>query len=364
MGHRVFFMTTSQIKADAFAPEWTPSTPVSNEFFSDHRSVPQTKPLPEPFRVQIPEASKADFGQQTIVGRHNLHESELFTDAALIDLLDRFPRKNLHALTMGTDPLRPEENRLAINEGVSGADLLRAVKKGRFWLNITRVDRADRRYRQLIDELYTQLSAQVPHFEPDLTQGSLLISSPNALVYYHADAPASVLWHFRGRKRVWVYPAMDARYLQREVLEDIFAGVRHEYLTFDMSFDNDAVVYDLEPGEWMTWPQNAPHRVTNFDSLNVSLTTEHFTRQSRWRARVYSANRFLRVRFGLRGLSANEQGAGAVMKTVVHRLAAKLGLDPARVKQHIPSLRIDLNAPGAIAPLVQEENNVSMKACI
>ncbi len=357
-------MTVSQLKADTLAQEWAPMASAPAEFFASDRPIPEIKSLSWSPKVQLPEASKSDFGQQTIVGRHNLHESKLFTDEALIDLLDRFPRQNLHALTMGSDPTRPEENRLAVNEGVSGADLLSAVKKGRFWLNITRVDRADRRYRQLIDELYAQLSAQVPGFEPDLSQGSLLISSPNALVYYHADAPASVLWHFRGRKRVWVYPAMDARYLQREVLEDIFAGVRHEYLTFDQAFDADAEVYDLEPGQWITWTQNAPHRVTNFDSLNVSLTTEHFTRQSRWRARVYSANRFLRVRFGVHGLSVNEQGPGAVMKTVIHRLAAKLGLDPARVKRHIPTLRIDLDAPGAIAPLEEKEKNISMKACI
>ncbi|MBI3544991.1 MAG: hypothetical protein HY081_00120 [Gammaproteobacteria bacterium] len=302
-------------------------------------------------RVQLAEASKADFGVRPMVAQHNLHESDMFSDAALIDLLDRFPRKNLYALTMGTDPTRAEENRLALNEGVSGADLLRAVKKGRFWLNITRVDRADGGYRQLIDELYAQLAAQIPGFAPDFSQGSLIISSPHALVYYHADAPASVLWHIRGRKRVWVYPALDERYMTREVLEDIHAGVRHEYLSYEKSYDDGAIVYELEPGQWTAWAQNAPHRVTNLDSVNVSLSTEHFTAQSRWRARVYTANRFLRVRFGLRNLSAREQGAGAIAKTVIHRLAAKVGLDPAQVKRHIPTLRVDADAPGGVVPL-------------
>ena len=65
---------------------------------------------------------------------------------------------------------------------------------------------------------------------PLASRGTLLISSPRALVYYHADGPASALWHIRGRKRIWIYPALDGRYIQRELLEDIFAGVRHEYL--------------------------------------------------------------------------------------------------------------------------------------
>lgn len=151
--------------------------------------------------------------------------------------------------------------------------------------------------------------------------------------------------------RVWVYPALDERYMQREHLEDIFAGVRHEYLPYETHYDAAAVVYDLEPGQWVTWPQNAPHRVANLDSVNVSLSTEHFTRESRWRARVYTANRFFRNRLGLRNLSTRERGPAAVLKTVVHRVAAKAGLDPIQTKRHIPSLRVDPRAPGGVVAL-------------
>jgi hypothetical protein len=292
----------------------------------------------------------ADFGRRPLVATHNLHRSELFTDAALIDLLDHFPRQHLYALTMGTDPTRIE-NRLALHDGVSGAELLRAVKNGRLWLNATQVDRADKRYRELIGQLYAQLAAQVPGFSPFASRGTLLISSPHALVYYHADGPASALWHIRGRKRIWIYPALDQRYLQRELLEDIFAGVRHEYLPYENVYDQAAVVYDLEPGQWATWPQNAPHRVTNLDSVNVSLSTEHFTRQSRSRARVYTANRFFRTRFGLRNLSVRENGPAALMKTVIHRLASKARLDPLQIKRHVPSMRVDPDAPGGVVAL-------------
>lgn len=302
-------------------------------------------------RVELPQTYRGDFGRRPVLANHNLHEHELFSDAALIELLDRFPREHLYALTMGNDDTRTDGNRLALHDGVSGADLLRAVKNGRLWLNITRVDRADAAYRKLIDQLYEQLAAHAPSFVPVTSQGTLLISSPHVLVYYHADGPASALWHIRGRKRIWVYPALDERYMKREHLEDIFAGVRHEYLPYENSYDQAAVVYDLEPGQWATWPQNAPHRVTNLDSVNVSLATEHFTRQSRWRARVYSANRFFRTRFGVQNLSAREQGPGALVKTVIHRLASKAGLDPLHTKRHVPSLRVDPDAPGGVIAL-------------
>lgn len=307
--------------------------------------------------VHLSAANRTDFGRRPIIASHNLHQSELFTDLALIDLLDHFPRKNLHALTMGSDPTRME-NQLAVHDGVSGAELLRAVKNGRLWISVTRVDRADRRYRLLIDQLYERLAAQVPGFKPLHSQGTLLISSPHALVYYHADGPASVLWHIRGRKRVWVYPALDERFMKRELLEDIFAGVRLEYLPYENAFDQAAVVYDLDPGQWTAWPHNSPHRMTNLDSVNVSLSTEHFTAQTCRRARIYVANRFFRG-LGVYGLSAREDGPAATIKTMLHQVARKFGLDRVKTKQHVPSLRVDPDAPGGVAAL---EKNPSTKA--
>jgi hypothetical protein len=203
----------------------------------------------------------------------------------------------------------------------------------------------------LIADLYDELRAQLPGFAPHACQGTLLISSPHALVYYHADAPASVLWHIRGRKRVWVYPALDPRYLRRELLEDIYAGVRHEYLPYESALDVGAAVFDLEPGQWIAWPHNAPHRVSNLDSVNVSLSTEHFTPASQRRFQVYVANRFLRTRLGWSDPSAREDGAGALAKTVVQRVARKLGLDPVQIHLNVPALRVVATAPGCVVAL-------------
>ena len=303
------------------------------------------------FVLDLPETLKADFGRKTVVGQHRLRDHALFTDAALIDLLDRFPRQHLYALHMGTDPLRIDENRMATHDGVSGAELLQAVKNGRLWLNVTRVDRADARYRRLIYELYEELGAGIPGFKADACQGTLLISSPHALVYYHADGPASALWHIRGRKRVWVYPALDPHFMKRELLEDIFAGVRHEYLPYESAFDDAAEVYDLEPGQWISWVQNAPHRVTNLDSVNVSLSTEYFTPASQRRFQVYVANRFFRTRLGVKNLSSREGGVLALAKTLTQRVARRVGLNPLRFRQQAPVLRVAPQAPGGVVAL-------------
>ncbi len=302
-------------------------------------------------QVNLPVADQSDFGQRPLLATHNLEHHELFQDAALAELLDRFPRQHLYALTMGDDPTRTDDNRLALHDGVSGAELLRAVRNGRLWLNVTRVDRADSQYRALIDELYAQLAATVPGFAPTSSQGTLLISSPHAMVYYHADGPASVLWHIRGEKRIWIYPPLDELYMKREMLEGIFAGVRHEYLPYEPSFDAGAVCYDLAPGQWVTWPQNAPHRITNLGSVNVSLATEYFTGATRRRERLYAANHFFRTRLQAKNLAARETGTAAALKIFVHRAANKLGLARLQYRHHDPAMRVDADAPGGVVSL-------------
>jgi hypothetical protein len=306
---------------------------------------------PQELLLPLPTAQWAEFSRQPMLGRHLLERSDLFCDAALIELLDRFPRHNMHALNMGDDPEHPEQNRPALHAGVNGTELLRAVRRGRLWLNLTHIEQADARYRALIDALYVELAAHVPGFRAQASQGTLLISSPRALVYYHVDGPASVLWHLRGRKRVWVYPANQPRFVGRDALEDIIAGARHEYLPFKTAFDDAAMISDLEPGQWIAWPQNAPHRITNHDSLNVSLSTEHFTARSRRRSRVHAANRFLRLRCGMAGLSAREDGAVALFKTVLHAVARRTGLDRTAPKRHMPTLYVDADAPEGVRPL-------------
>ena len=302
-------------------------------------------------RVQLTDFDPAYFGQRPLLARHNLHDLDLFSEEAIVELLDRFPREHIYAWATGRDHSRPEHNRLAAQKDVGGATLLQAVKNGRFWVNLTRIDRVDGEYRKLIDLIYEQLAAQAPGFEPLSCQGALLISSPQSITYYHADAPANMLWHIRGRKRIWIYPALDERYLKRESLEDIYAGVRHEYLPFDESFDTDAVRFDIEPGQWATWPHNAPHRVSNLEGLNISLATEHFTPATVRRQRLYAANRFLRARLRLRNLSAREDGVAAAMKIGLHRIARPLGLDPLQYKRYTPVLKVDADAPDGVAAL-------------
>lgn len=279
--------------------------------------------------LDFTQADRQDFGRRPFVARHRLHHADLFGDAELIELLDRYPRGNLQAFTMGTDHRRREDWKYVDASGATGADIFKATREGRLWLNLLRVDQVDARYGDLVARLRDELREQCPRLELlDINFATLLVSSPGAIVYYHFDASHQALWHLRGGKRIWLYPACDERFASREIMEAIFAGV-YEYdeeIPYSPDLDAHAEVFDLEPGQVATWPQNAPHRVVNHDSVNVSLSTGFVTVAADQRHLLYSANRFFRTRFGLPCTSTRESGVGASAKRFAYRVCRRTGL--------------------------------------
>jgi len=297
------------------------------------------------------------FGRRTFAAKHNFASLPMFTDEGIADLLDRHPREDLYVMTMGSDPARPDW-RQGDPGSLSGAELLQAVRRGRLWLNIKRVGVHHADYRALIGGLYGELAEKVPGFHPIWTAGTMLVSSPGAMVFYHLDAPSNMLWHMRGEKRVWVYPNDDERFVPAESLSRIMAGEADEGLAYDPSFDASAAVIDLHPGEVATWRQNSPHRIVNGDSLNISLSTEHLTPRMRRRINVFRANRLLRGGLGLPVRSVATEGPVARAKEIVYygvRTAQKLAGKRQIGYVEPKSFRVDLAAPDCIAPMTGQD---------
>jgi len=244
------------------------------------------------------------FGLIAQVNKHEYHNSQLFDDDALIHLLDNYPRKWLQAFTMGDDPADSNDWKCVdIDESSSGQELWQAVKNGRLWYNITHIEKYSDEFASMINGMYEQLGEHCPHLQnPTADYSTLLISSPKAQVYYHLDAEPNMLWHLRGQKKIWVYPAMDTRFVPQNYIEDIYAGEIDENLPFDPAFDKEATEYLLSPGDVASWPHNGPHRIVNLD-MNVSLATSYYTPMVYKRQYVQLANRFV-----LRGLGIKQRG--------------------------------------------------------
>jgi hypothetical protein len=283
-------------------------------------------------------------GRDLILGTHRLAESELFSDAGLARLIDRHPAEDLHIHTMGEDAGRYDWRR-GERDGLSAEELLRAVRDGRLWIIALRIFRHNPEFRALTEVIYAELRARIPGFRPFNLLSNVLISSPGAQVFYHADAAPSILWHVRGRKRFFLYPTRDEAFISREHLEAIFAGRRGEDVPFRPEFDEAAQVFDLDPGRFIAWPQAATHRIRNLEGLNVSLATEFWTRETNLRQAIYNANVYFREKFGIDFRDTRIEGPAALVKANTFRVLRRV----APIRHARPSMqktfRVDPNAP-------------------
>ncbi len=285
-----------------------------------------------------------------LLTKHRLADTGLFTDEELADLLDSHPAGFLHVNTMGYDTTRFEW-REGDRNGVPGAELLEIVKRGHLWINVRNLFAHQPKYAKVIHSLFDDLQRNNPKFKANDRSANLLISSPDSLVHYHVDIPVNMLWHIRGVKRVWVYPHWDCRFLSQQVMEKVCAGEFSEDVPYDVDFDKYALVYDVQPGQMLTWPQHSPHRVTNVEGMCVSLSTEHKNPTAIRRINVHLANHFLRRKLGINCQAIGVDGPTAHARQALARavrLVQKVTKKPKKQFTYPISFVVDADAPGGV----------------
>ncbi|RMF44321.1 MAG: hypothetical protein D6753_02905 [Planctomycetota bacterium] len=293
-----------------------------------------------------------------ILAQHALAETGLFSDENLARILDNHPESELTISTMGDDPTRFDWIEGERN-GASGEQIIRLVHEGKLWLNVRRILDFDREIREAVDSIYAELESRSPGFKAEQRSANLLISSSTAMVPYHVDMPVNMLWHIRGRKRVWVYPHFDLRFVSQTVLEKVCAGELSEDVPYDPAFDRFALVFDVEPGQLLTWPQLTPHRVQNLGGFCVSLSTEHKNPRARRRINVHEANYWLRRNCGrfCRSTSADDWKA-YVKQALIRGIRLSRRLTAGKAKDQFvysKAFKIDLDQPNGISMIEQAQ---------
>ena len=301
------------------------------------------------------------FGSGLAHFRHGFNETGLFSDEKLAALIDRYPREYYMITTM-TGEGAAAEWRNGDFDRASGETVLKAIRAGRLWLCLRRLDIVAPEYEELVNAGFAEAERLNPGLRTMQRKSSMLISSPGARVLYHADIPMVALWHVRGRKRLWLYDAENKTQLPDEVLEGVVLRETEEEIPYDPAWDDDATAIDLEPGWAVTWPQNAPHRVDNLDGLNVSITTDYFTPAARQKYGVYFANGMMRRRFGLKPRSTNASGLEAVAKCAAALAMKKAGLHRVNERQMIGSFVLDADRPGRIIDIAPSEQAPILQA--
>ncbi|MBX3584139.1 MAG: hypothetical protein KF810_19815 [Rhizobiaceae bacterium] len=283
------------------------------------------------------------FGVELVRLNHRLIETGLFTREALGRVIERCPAEHLGIRARGTEIDDPATMEGELG-GASGIDAIHAIEKGRMWMNIRRVMDWAPEYRKLLDDVFDEFEARMPGFRTSKRNLGILISSPNANVFYHSDIQGQSLWQIEGSKSVYIYPRSKI-FIKPQNIEKILLRETGEDMPYEKWFDDYATVVDLKPGEMVTWPLYAPHRVHNHDCLNISVTMEHWTKEI-WNAyAVHYGNGVLRRTLGVKNPSTADNGLHVYPKAGAAFIWKKLGrqIKGDGIKKR--DFRIDLNSP-------------------
>jgi len=291
-----------------------------------------------------------NFGREIQLLKHHYHKSSLFSDDAIIDLLDHYPKTWLQCYTMGTDPENHSDWTPVHIDHLSGAEIMQALMKGRIWVNAINIDKFSKDYDELIQHMYAKIARNCPHIHKlQNAFNALLISSPGIQVYYHLDTDPNMLWHIKGEKKIWVYPARDPRFTTQEYLEEIIAHDRHENMPYERWFDDHAFATTVKAGDAVSWPQHSPHRVENM-SVNISLTSSYESQESRRLVGVHGANHYFLKKLGLKNRSTETKGLIPATKAFSYYACNKLNLlkRGKRTSTYVSSIKADPASPDGL----------------
>ena len=250
--------------------------------------------------VKFSEQDKKDYGKSLIVAQHFLNETGLFTDEALIKLLDNHPNHLIDFQHLPADAEYIDKHITVDFTGADGAMMLKAAKSsGRVWINVREAMSRLPEYREVLEQVHSEMEKYTgSNADRRNSRGGILISSPSAATPYHADPTITHLWHIRGHKKAWVYPR-GQNFMPDEAYEAIVLGEVNEDMPFNYEMDKGAIVSpaDLHGGELVAWPHRSPHRVENV-TFCVSMVMEFSTRKSAFTNAGMMANGILRRRYG------------------------------------------------------------------
>lgn len=285
------------------------------------------------------------FRKETFRIKHNLLATGLFTDDALIELLNKHPKDQLDVCALDNHPVYEFKFRTGDVRDVDGKTLIEAVKAGKIWMNLRKAMNLHPEYNAVLSQMYGEIASFTGN-KPFHARGGILISSPTAKVPLHFDATETILWHVRGHKKIYFYPQTQD-FLPDEYYETLMYHVTEDYLPYDAAMEESAAVYDLYDGDMITWPLNRPHRVQNM-SYCVSVTTEYSTPESTVKNAAMYTNAVLRQKLGLSPSWQSASQPERYIKAGVGKVLRKIGVLDTLKSEDLVSFKIDKTMPGFI----------------
>lgn len=302
------------------------------------------------------ESHTQKFQKETMTFGHSLSDTGLFTDEALIKLLDKHPSHLLDVNSMGDSdhPEYPNRFRTGDFRNIPGRVLIDAAKAGRVFINMREAMNVHPEYKAVLDKMYGGIAKKTGN-KVYRANGGILISSPISQTPYHFDKTEVILWHIRGAKRIVIYPRTQ-KFIPDTAYESAVTNIFEDDLPYDRNFDKDATIIDLEPGMATSWPLNSPHRVDN-SAFCVSVTTEYSTRESGLKNAAMITNATLRHKLGMDVSYEKDSETARYMKSIFGRVLKKTGIAHKTKSKDMVTFTIDPKNPKYVVDVKPFERN-------
>lgn len=260
---------------------------------ADSRSTPPDSRLLE---ITDAEQFRRKFNHRPFLVSHNLEEHPLFDTTRLIELYRALPESQVE-FTAGDIPVGQDPNRTPRN-GMSVEETIQRIEQCSALIVLRNVEQ-DPAYAALVNGCLDEIQAYSEPLFPGMCrrEGFIFISSPGALTHYHIDPEYNFLCQVRGQKHVAMFPAEDRELVTEQDLETFYTS-DHKCPRLKDEHRDRAEMFELNPGQGLHFPVEAPHWVQNGPELSVSFSFTFRTDESERREVLYRMNHRLR-RLGL-----------------------------------------------------------------
>lgn len=265
-----------------------------------------------------PVAFREHFGRAPFRIRHRLAGHPLFELPRLVRLGASHPAAlveyNAGDVSIGLDPA------VTPRTGLSVEETIRRIETCRSWMVIKHVER-DAEYGALLDRCLDEVGVLAEAVDPGMCEreGHVFVSSPGSVTPFHMDHEHNFLLQVRGKKSIRQWDPVDRSVLTEEDLERFYDGA-HRNLPYRDEFEAKARTFELEPGDGLHFPINAPHWVKNGDAVSISFSVTFKTPRALRRGALLRVNGRLRGR-GWRPSPPGEHPSRDAMKWFLYRAA-------------------------------------------
>ncbi|HUI22248.1 MAG TPA: hypothetical protein VLZ74_14545 [Methylocella sp.] len=253
--------------------------------------------LDRPAGLQLyPDTLRSSFNREPFGFEHSLSGLDIFKFEEIYALTEKYiGRSEDYYVACGAS--KPDTVFFSVPRSSHPPhEAMQLLDTGSYRILLKRPECYDPRFRDLINQLFSQVADSLGGFDGDRIvrlEAGLLITSPATTTPFHFDPEIGFFSQIEGEK---IYHVYSPSILGEEELEDFYKLGRVAIAQIDLEGRDPARehVFTLGPGKGLHQPQNAAHWVETRGSRSISYAFVFETEAGRARGRTRAFNHFLR----------------------------------------------------------------------